>query len=61
MGDGIGGDFERGLLMSGFDRRALKGKLAAYKIPQVLRVVESMKRNAMGKSELFPSSPFLLF
>ncbi|KAL1842522.1 hypothetical protein VTJ49DRAFT_4998 [Mycothermus thermophilus] len=30
-------------------RRALKGRLAAYKIPQVLRVVERIPRNAMGK------------
>ncbi|KAI2641100.1 acetyl-CoA synthetase-like protein [Xylaria nigripes] len=30
-------------------RRALKGRLANYKIPQVLRVVEHIQRNAMGK------------
>jgi malonyl-CoA/methylmalonyl-CoA synthetase len=30
-------------------RRALKGRLAAYKIPQVLRVVDKIPRNAMGK------------
>ncbi|KAI0869616.1 hypothetical protein GGS24DRAFT_478209 [Hypoxylon argillaceum] len=30
-------------------RRALRGRLAAYKIPQVLRVVEHIPRNAMGK------------
>ncbi|KAI0103396.1 acetyl-CoA synthetase-like protein [Daldinia grandis] len=30
-------------------RRALKGRLANYKIPQVLRVVEYIPRNAMGK------------
>ncbi|KAK0666137.1 putative short-chain-fatty-acid--CoA ligase [Cercophora samala] len=30
-------------------RRALKDKLAGYKIPQVLRVVENIPRNAMGK------------
>ncbi|KAI1432177.1 acetyl-CoA synthetase-like protein [Xylaria sp. CBS 124048] len=30
-------------------RRALKSRLANYKIPQVLRVVEHIKRNAMGK------------
>ncbi|KAF7905547.1 uncharacterized protein EAF01_006068 [Botrytis porri] len=30
-------------------RRALKERLAAYKIPQVMRVVESIPRNAMGK------------
>jgi malonyl-CoA/methylmalonyl-CoA synthetase len=32
-------------------RRALKGKLVAYKIPQVLKVVEHIPRNAMGKSK----------
>lgn len=30
-------------------RRALKDQLANYKIPQVLRVVENIPRNAMGK------------
>jgi acyl-CoA synthetase (AMP-forming)/AMP-acid ligase II len=30
-------------------RRALKGQLASYKIPQVLRVVDRIPRNAMGK------------
>ncbi|KAK0747852.1 hypothetical protein B0T21DRAFT_419078 [Apiosordaria backusii] len=30
-------------------RRALKDRLANYKIPQVLRVVENIPRNAMGK------------
>lgn len=30
-------------------RRALKGRLAHYKIPQVLRVVGHIPRNAMGK------------
>ncbi|CAK7236812.1 hypothetical protein SCUCBS95973_009736 [Sporothrix curviconia] len=30
-------------------RRALKNRLVNYKIPQVLRVVESIPRNAMGK------------
>ncbi|KAI1338304.1 acetyl-CoA synthetase-like protein [Xylariaceae sp. FL0016] len=30
-------------------RRALRGRLANYKIPQVLRVVDSIQRNAMGK------------
>ncbi len=32
-------------------RRALKDKLASYKIPQELRVVEELPKNAMGKSE----------
>ena len=30
-------------------RRALKDRLANYKIPQELKVVESIPRNAMGK------------
>ncbi|KAK1828540.1 hypothetical protein QBC39DRAFT_264915 [Podospora conica] len=30
-------------------RRALRGRLAAYKIPQVLKVVSHIPRNAMGK------------
>lgn len=30
-------------------RRALKGRLVGYKIPQVLRVVDHIPRNAMGK------------
>ena len=32
-------------------RRALKEQLANYKIPQEMRVVESIPRYAMGKSE----------
>jgi malonyl-CoA/methylmalonyl-CoA synthetase len=35
-------------------RRALKDKLATYKIPQELKVVENIPRNAMGKSKLRP-------
>lgn len=31
-------------------RRALKDRLASYKIPQELKIVESIPRNAMGKS-----------
>jgi malonyl-CoA/methylmalonyl-CoA synthetase len=34
-------------------RRALKDKLANYKIPQEMKVVESIPRNAMGKSKSF--------
>jgi acyl-CoA synthetase (AMP-forming)/AMP-acid ligase II len=30
-------------------RRALKDRLAGYKIPQEMRVLESIPRNAMGK------------
>ena len=37
-------------------RRALKDKLAGYKIPQELRVVEELPKNAMGKGMFFPSS-----
>lgn len=32
-------------------RRALKDRLVAYKIPQDMKVVESIPRNAMGKSK----------
>jgi len=32
-------------------RRALKDKLANYKIPQELKAVEDIPKNAMGKSE----------
>lgn len=35
-------------------RRALKDKLVNYKIPQELKVVESIPRNAMGKSKCDP-------
>ena len=40
-------------------RRALKDKLANYKIPQELKVVEELPKNAMGKSIYFhiPSLP----
>lgn len=30
-------------------RRALKGRLANYKIPQVMKIIDSIPRNAMGK------------
>jgi malonyl-CoA/methylmalonyl-CoA synthetase len=36
-------------------RNAMKPRLAGYKIPQVMRVVEEIERNAMGKSK-FDSS-----
>lgn len=32
-------------------RRALKEKLANYKIPQEMKVVDAIPKNAMGKSE----------
>ena len=39
-------------------RRALKDRLANYKIPQELKVLENgLPRNAMGKSK-FPSKMF---
>ena len=40
-------------------RRALKDKLANYKIPQELKAVEELPKNAMGKSMYF-NSPSLL-
>lgn len=39
-------------------RRALKDKLANYKIPQELKVVEELPKNAMGKS-MYTCSPSL--
>jgi malonyl-CoA/methylmalonyl-CoA synthetase len=33
-------------------RRALKERIANYKIPQEMKVVDDIPRNAMGKSEL---------
>lgn len=43
-------------------RRALKDKLANYKIPQEMKVVEALPKNAMGKSIFdFLSSLFLTF
>ena len=40
-------------------RRALKDRLANYKIPQELKVVESINKNAMGKSKslILPDLP----
>lgn len=35
-------------------RRALSGRLARYKIPQVMKVVDNIPRNAMGKSKFVP-------
>jgi malonyl-CoA/methylmalonyl-CoA synthetase len=34
-------------------RRALKDKLVNYKVPQELKIIESMPRNAMGKSKSY--------
>ena len=33
-------------------RRALKDKLANYKIPQEMKTVEELPKNAMGKSKI---------
>lgn len=38
-------------------RRALRGRLAAYKIPVVVRVLDAIPRNAMGKGEFAPQGP----
>lgn len=40
-------------------RRALKDKLAGYKIPQELKTIEELPKNAMGKSTYFhpPTHP----
>ena len=35
-------------------RRALKDRLVAYKVPQELKVVDEIPKNAMGKSKWFP-------
>ena len=41
-------------------RRALKDKLANYKIPQELKAVEELPKNAMGKS-MFSFPPNITF
>ena len=33
-------------------RRALKGRLAAYKVPQEFKVLDELPKNAMGKGML---------
>jgi malonyl-CoA/methylmalonyl-CoA synthetase len=38
-------------------RRALKERLVGYKVPQAMKVVEKIPRNAMGKSECFQTRP----
>lgn len=42
-------------------RRALKERLANYKIPQVMKVVDDIPKNAMGKSESAPCLEYLSF
>jgi malonyl-CoA/methylmalonyl-CoA synthetase len=39
-------------------RRALRDRLVNYKIPQDMKVVESIPRNAMGKSKWHLTSQF---
>jgi malonyl-CoA/methylmalonyl-CoA synthetase len=39
-------------------RRALRDRLANYKIPQTMKIVDAIPKNAMGKSEPTPSLPF---
>jgi acyl-CoA synthetase (AMP-forming)/AMP-acid ligase II len=39
-------------------RRALKDRLAGYKIPQEMKVLDAIPRNAMGKGEFYLSLPF---
>ena len=42
-------------------RRALKDRLAGYKMPQEMKVLEGViPRNAMGKGEFIPLTFFLL-
>ena len=36
-------------------RRALKDRLVAYKIPQEMKVLDAIPRNAMGKGKLMDS------
>lgn len=40
-------------------RKAMRERVAAYKIPQVMRVVQNIERNAMGKSEFCSSFSIL--
>ena len=41
-------------------RRALKDRLAAYKLPSEMKVLDAIPRNAMGKGELITFS-FLFY
>lgn len=48
--EGLAGKDGGGKKFSALDmRRALKEKLANYKIPQEMRVVDAIPKNAMGK------------
>lgn len=42
-------------------RRALRDRLANYKIPQIMRIVDDIPKNAMGKSKFFSSPRRLLW
>jgi malonyl-CoA/methylmalonyl-CoA synthetase len=50
---GSGEEGKRGRWSAMDMRRALKDRLAAYKIPQVMKVVDHIPRNAMGKSKSY--------
>jgi hypothetical protein len=39
-------------------RRALKDRLAGYKIPQEMKVLETIPRNAMGKGKSYHTPLF---
>lgn len=53
--DGQGNSGRGGKLWSLMDmRRALKDRLANYKIPQELKVLEELPKNAMGKGMAGP-------
>jgi hypothetical protein len=39
-------------------RRALKDRLAGYKIPQEMKVLDTIPRNAMGKGKSY-HTPFI--
>lgn len=39
-------------------RRALKDRLAAYKLPSEMKVMDAIPRNAMGKGEFLDYFPF---
>lgn len=38
-------------------RRALRERLAAYKIPQEMKILDAIPRNAMGKGKVFRELP----
>lgn len=42
-------------------RRALRERLAAYKIPQEMKILDVIPKNAMGKGKVLRESPLYLF